>query len=405
MASLTIVGGVYRERIIWRPSDEVYGSAGRAACSMAALGTTVNLVGFADALTDETMRGRAVQYGFTWKPVSIPRGVSFRYMHGLDTPSFRRPATSPEPLQVKDDCVLRYGMIEGTAVVHAHRAVYDPQTSHKPERFRANGSRADHLAIVLNETEASALLGADAPVAAQDKARAVMDLEKADAVVLKRGPRGALVLENGVVTTIPTFETSHVSKVGSGDQFVAHFAHAWMVRGLSAADAAARASQATAFYCERQLFPSLNDLNTFHPAPLKQGPRWSAGYRAKVYLAGPFFTLGQIWMVEQARHHLTDMGLDVFSPYHDVGPGDAARVVPLDLKAIHDCDLMYAIADGLDSGTVYEVGYARALGLPVVVYAENESGEDLKMMEGSDCFMCKDFVSSVYRAAWIGVAL
>jgi len=405
MSLLTVVGGVYREMSMWPPSDNVYGSAGRAACSIAHLGGNVRLIGYADKLARETMAGHADQFGFEWIPVSIERGVSFHYVHGLATPHVRDAIGVPGPLNVSGDCVLRYGMWKSDAVVDADRAVYDPQNTYKPERFGANGSRAKHLAIVLNEHEAATLLGSDRQSSAEETARAIAELENAEVVVLKRGPRGALVFENGQMTSIPSYETRHVSKVGSGDQFVAHFAYGWMLERIIATDSAARASKATAYYCERGVFPSLADLATFDPKALSHGPRWLDDYHAKVYLAGPFFTLAQMWMIEQARRHLSDMGLVVFSPYHDIGRGDAARVVPLDLKAIRECDLVFAIADGLDSGTIYEIGYARSEGRPVVVYSENETAENLKMMEGSDCFMCADFVSAIYRAAWIAVSL
>lgn len=105
-------------------------------------------------------------------------------------------------------------------------------------------------------------------------------------------------------------------------------------------------------------------------------------------------------MVTEARNALKDLGLRVFSPYHDVGLGSAEDVVQKDLQAIHNCDLVFAIGDGLDSGTIYEIGYARALGKPVVVYVENESTQDKKMMEGSDCRISNDYVSAIYQAAW-----
>jgi hypothetical protein len=178
-----------------------------------------------------------------------------------------------------------------------------------------------------------------------------------------------------------------------------------MIDGLGARDAALEASKATAYYCERREFPTHDDLSKFAPTPLLLGRRWLEGYRAKVYLAGPFFSLNQLWMVEEARRLLRHMDLDVLSPYHDIGVGPASQVVPGDIAAINACDLIYAIGDGLDAGTIYEVGYARALGRPVVVYAENETTENLKMMEGTDCFIYRDFVSSIYRAAWIACAL
>jgi nucleoside 2-deoxyribosyltransferase len=65
---------------------------------------------------------------------------------------------------------------------------------------------------------------------------------------------------------------------------------------------------------------------------------------------------------------------------------------------------MFAIVDGLDAGTVYEIGYARALGKPVIVYCESEAPEPLKMMTGSDCFVVPDFVSALYKTSWVAIS-
>jgi nucleoside 2-deoxyribosyltransferase len=120
----------------------------------------------------------------------------------------------------------------------------------------------------------------------------------------------------------------------------------------------------------------------------------------RVYLAGPFFTLAQLWLIEQARNDLRAAGLRVFSPYHDVGVGAAQDVVSADLQGVAECDLVFAIGDGMDPGTVFEIGYARAMGKPVVVYCETGPGESLKMMQGTDCLIEADYVSAVYRTLW-----
>lgn len=178
-----------------------------------------------------------------------------------------------------------------------------------------------------------------------------------------------------------------------------------MDNGLSAHDAASLASIATAFYCESQGFPDQALLAAFKPKALQPSQRYRDGYIPKVYLAGPFFTLAELWMVGQARRDLKAMGLNVFSPYHDVGLGTAEDVVEKDLEGVRDCDVLFAIGDGLDSGTIFEIGYARALNKPVVFYAENESEQDQKMMEGSDCTMADDYVSAVYQMVWEAVEL
>ena len=159
--------------------------------------------------------------------------------------------------------------------------------------------------------------------------------------------------------------------------------------------AADLASRAVAQYAESMSLPSpgIEELrnSTMPPAVVEPG---------QVYLASPFFTLGQRWLVDEARHLLSDFGLNVFSPVHDVGPGPAEIVAPKDLQAFATCDRVFAILDGMDSGTLFEVGYGRAKMLPVYALAQAVAPEDLKMVSGSGCRVFEDFVTAVHHTAW-----
>lgn len=397
--SIAIAGGVYRELCMHPRWDQYFGSAGRAAASMAALGVPARLHAFADDNARASMEAHTVFGGFELALQPVPQTPGFHYIHGLSTPIVQRDGTQ-STLNVTADCVLRFGMIEGDARVAGRRVVYDPQDARNPQSFRANGSTADELALVLNRHEAGLLLRA-ASNDPEQMARALAAHEGASVVVIKQGPRGALVFDNGKVTRVPAYQTHRVWKIGSGDQFAANFAAAWLAQGLSAHDAADRASKATAYYCQHAgSFPDPAALSAFNPAPIQIGPRWAAGERPLVYLAGPFFNLSQLWLVEQARTALKEMGMPVFSPFHDVGRGSAEDVVEQDLEGIRKAGVVLALADGMDAGTVYEIGYARALDRPVVVYSECETIEDRKMMEGSACVLVEDFVSAIYHTVW-----
>jgi nucleoside 2-deoxyribosyltransferase len=399
---ITVAGGVYRELCARPRWDEWFGSAGRAATSIARLRGSARLVTYLDDPGDDVTRTRAELEGFEVSSEHVGDVASFRYLHALKSPHIQRSASSFPTLKVHDESVLCYGVIEGNIEVDAGTVVYDPQNVDRLQPFRANGSRADRLAIVCNRHEASLLLGEPAtdPVAMAGR---LADKEKAEVVVLKLGPMGAIVCDRGHTTTVPAFRTSRVWKIGSGDQFAANFAHAWMSEGSSPNEAALLASRATAYYCQFGGFPTPEELAVFAPLPIDVSMAFKAGYVPTVYLAGPFFTLAQLWVVEEARKCLHDMGLKVFSPYHDVGLGTADEVVAKDLQGIDCCDVMLAIGDGFDSGTVFEVGYARAKGKPVVVYVENESAEGIKMMDGSACVLANDFVTAIYLTAWSAV--
>lgn len=402
---ITIVGGVYRERCMRPAWDDIYGSAGRAATAIARFGGQAELHACVDSGTQIVVDARAAAEGFTLNAIAAEAGVTFEYIHGLANPDIRRGTHDRSKLQVKAEKVLRFGMIDGTAVVDADYAVFDPQNADGPESFSANGSAANHLALILNRHESHLLLPNSSGLAAQELATALAKQENAEVVVIKMGPLGALVYDNGTISTVPAYRTERVWKIGSGDTFAAHFALAWLDNDLSAHDAASIASIATAFYCENQGFPDKTLLDDFKPKALQPSERYRSGYVPTVYLAGPFFTLAELWMVGQARRDLLAMGLNVFSPYHDVGLGTAEDVVEKDLEGVRACDVLFAIGDGLDSGTIYEIGYARALGKPVVFYAENESSQDKKMIEGSDCRITDDYVSAVYQMVWEAVEL
>jgi nucleoside 2-deoxyribosyltransferase len=92
--------------------------------------------------------------------------------------------------------------------------------------------------------------------------------------------------------------------------------------------------------------------------------------------------------------------MEVFSPVHDVGPGPARVVGPADIEALEDCDAVFAILDGTDSGTLFEVGYARAHKKRVYALAQAVSDEDLKMIEGTECLIFDDFVTAIHHVAW-----
>ncbi len=405
--TIHIVGGVYREYCVHPRWYDIFGSAGRAALATGTAGTPVVLHSY---MTDETLgvinEKAAWLDGFEVAPTKVDREVSFKYLHDMAVPEIAGIDTKPhELIRVSEERVLRFGMLEGDAVINATWAVYDPQNAHRAASFRANGSTATHLALVLNYWEAMQLSGMTGEVPPESIAAALADQEKAEVVVIKMGPRGALVWTTAGTTQVPAYRTKRVWKIGSGDCFAAYFANAWMHDGLTPVDAADIASRAAAYYCETQGFPTKVNLSACMFPPVELSSDYLAGKQYQVYLAGPFFDLMQIWMVEQAQANLKDLGLKVFSPYHDVGLGSADDVVAKDLEAIVESDIVFAITDGLDAGTVYEIGYARALGKPVVVYSECQHPEHLKMMEGSDCIICTDYTTALYSALWEAVRL
>jgi nucleoside 2-deoxyribosyltransferase len=109
--------------------------------------------------------------------------------------------------------------------------------------------------------------------------------------------------------------------------------------------------------------------------------------------------MAQRWLINEARRSLRGAGLRVLSPFHDIGHGPAEFVGPPDVAALKKSDAVFAILDGLDSGTVFEIGFARALGKSVYVFSQNVAEEDLKMVVGTDCNVFNDFVTAIFAIA------
>lgn len=403
---IAVAGGTYVEVCHWPPRRVLFGSGGRAAAAISDIlkASDITLYSYIGNKERETLGSIAGVFGFSTDASRVPRTVAFNYFHPLSVPEIIPPPhdlAPASPIEVKAKHVLRYGFIEGDAVVRGNHVVYDPQNAWRPKPFRENGSTARRLAIVLNRREGEIFTRQKDPSAI---VKAVARLEDADAVVLKMGPMGSLVFERGRMHHVPCYKTEFIWPIGSGDVFAAVFFAYWAVLGHRAREAADLASRGTALYCNTESLPVLRkDLmrKKLIPVGAKGVGRPRAARMA--YLAGPFFTLAQRWLIEQAREGLLGVGLGVFSPFHDIGHGAAEDVVSKDIRGLKRSNVLFAVLDGLDSGTLFEVGYARALGIPVIAFAQNESTEAVKMLLGTDCRIERDLASAIYKTAWLAL--
>lgn len=398
---LAVVGGTYGERCAFPRYSEIYGSGLRAAAALAASGTDIRFHTVADPAFGKNAQMKAATHGFSAVITPANQAIWFSYLHPL---SGGRLAPTPHDnlptLAITADNILQFGMVDARVTVTGKRVVYDPQSPIRPESFRAQGSRAHQLAVVLNRVEAGTLTGSTDP---RQAGREILVRENAVAVVVKDGPRGALVMEAERESWIPPFATSRSFLIGSGDIFSAFFAKEWAIGNVAPAIAAERASLATAAWCSTGALPLELDaakLGAVAKPDLHRAPR------PKVYLAGPFFNTAQLWWVGHAREVLLDLGLEVFSPYHDVGFVGAGNTdaAEQDLKALDSCDVVLALLDGFDPGTLFEVGFARSKGIPVIgLQTEGSVRTHETMLLGTGCLLYDDFGSAAYQVYWSGV--
>ena len=91
----------------------------------------------------------------------------------------------------------------------------------------------------------------------------------------------------------------------------------------------------------------------------------------KAYVAGPLFDEGERWWIEKVERLVVDAGFTTFLPHRDNPDKNADNVAEIfanDRRGIDECDVVVASLNGLttDDGTAWELGYAFALGKPIV---------------------------------------
>ena len=395
-SEVSIIGGTYREICYWPTWNSVYGSGWRAVRVFRTLHPDA-IISYYSTGGEEIQKMMKVYAGS--EPLephitSISSTISFSYNHPLSQPVIQGVKDDLFNIEVNGKYVIGFGMLEATTQIEGEWVVYDPQSPSRPLSFKDQGGKAEHLALVLNESEAKLLTDEND---LKKISESLFQKEQCEILILKRGAKGAIVFHSGdnKGVVVPAFRTSHVWPIGSGDVFTTVFSYYWF-NGTDPVESAKKASQAAAIYCDTSSYEDiarlLKEEGRYAPiAPQKKGV---------VYLAGPFFTLSEKLFIAECRNIITAMGVNVFSPYHDVGEGKAEDVAPKDIDALNGCDCVFAIVDGLDSGTMFEIGYAVAHGKRVVAYVENETEGALKMLTGTRCDVEKDFTTAIYKTCW-----
>lgn len=406
---ISIAGGTYYEFCISPEWKYLYGSGMRAAAAISSMCSDIRLYTYVDEFSVDQLQSIAAVFGIVVTHQISPKTIRFNYFHGLSIPVITPPLhaiVEEDPLVVTDDIVLRFGMLDGNAVVHGNKVIYDPQAAERIKPFHANGSTAKQLAIVANMRECRMLTGKNQ---FSEIVKELFSSHGCDVVVIKRGSLGTCVVtkdKSEEVETIQAFRTDTVWPIGSGDVFSAVFSYYWGVKDCNPFTAAKYASLATAIYCSSQVLPIPADFTSMPAQFTAIVPKVKADTdKNLIYLAGPFFNLSQRWLIEEARNALLHQGMKVFSPLHDVGRGTGRDVAPADLKGLDESAVVLAIVNGLDSGTIFEIGYARAKNIPVICLVQAEREEDLKMMEGSGCTLVNDFTTAIYQTAWTYIEL
>lgn len=260
---MIIAGGSYLESCKYPRWDRLFGSGIRASLALQRLSPSSSLLTYAPALYRADVEATLKSAGLGVQVTKSSHPCTFTWLHPFELLYYPEEDRLP-PLNAEAEAVLRFGMMEGSAVVHAKRAVYDPQN--ETEGFFANGSEVSELVMILSELELFRQPGTT-DIDHTQKIQARMSQAVANlvfqhrghfdffAILLKDKVGGVSVYVGDEPTPVPTYAAESFFRIGGGDVFAAAFAHAWMECGLDIFAAADCAARSLAWFVEGARLP------------------------------------------------------------------------------------------------------------------------------------------------------
>ncbi|WP_052947407.1 PfkB family carbohydrate kinase [Aneurinibacillus tyrosinisolvens] len=192
-------------------------------------------------------------------------------------------------------------------------------------------------------------------------------------IVVKDGVNGSFIYtDEDKLIDVLSYEAAPICPVGAGDCFnVVYLSE--LMNGADIQTSLDMASYVSAKIIEHE-FPAPSFLERD-----KNIQEWKSGQRKRkdrlsprIYLAAPFFSDSELHWVEFICAQLEQEQFQVFSPSRDAGiineytsMGERKEVFLRDISEIENCDIVVALTDNDDQGTLWEIGYAYALGKPV----------------------------------------
>ncbi len=396
---MKIIGGIYREICIDPRSDNLYGSALRSAVAISKGCDDLSLVGMVEPKIKENVAMLAKTFKFKVEIKYREKEIGFIYDTSLSTPRIYGLMTNSIPtVEASATNIICFAMVEANIKVSADHLVVDPQGLSEIDG-RISWS-AKHLAIVANKWEAAGLLGTGENLDSETLAEKLQEKYDAEVVVVKCGALGAVVLDSGDILRIPAYYTNKINPIGSGDVFSSVFAFYWAEMRANPKIAAENASKATAEWVMNGPLQVISG-NKSVTAPNAEVP--ISGQSSTVYLAAPFFTVSERWLVDLCRSALTNLGATVFSPLRSGVCGNTEGIAIRDLEGLKTSNAIFAVLDGMDPGTLFEVGYGAAIKKPIVIYVSNRKNNNLTMFKANNTHIHDDLASAIYEAVWLGI--
>ena len=388
MTDLVVIGGIFRERI---PSAcgptvrRVGGSGYVAALTAAAVGAKVALMSFVGEEDSGTALTTLHRAGVDTSAVQVLPGASgiFAFEDIADRhaprPSYRPaesfPTDSPPPGSPTAPVVLAFGFPDFDCLQWIRGALESDGTflwdrqgwlSRDIQPLALEELPTTRRIYIANLQE---MLEATKNRSSYQDALSEQPAAGFDTSIIKCGRWGTIVTDRtSMASLIPAFLTEARSVIGSGDTFAGALA-ARLANDSELQDAAYTGAAAASLVIERSSNIPPQGLPAAVASSEADRPRRFVNpvtlENRVVYLAGPWFSTAESMLVYEFERALGNLGMAVVSPRRDIGElgpqstdTEVFDVGRRDYEAIDSCDLMVALLDGNDPGTLIEVGYA-----------------------------------------------
>lgn len=131
---------------------------------------------------------------------------------------------------------------------------------------------------------------------------------------------------------------------------------------------------------------------------VKMTKRIELAEQYKIYLASGWFNSRQMETMDLVRDLLSELGFVVYAPYYDglvlskeSTEQERKNIFMENLRAIRNSDMMIAVVDDFETGTVWEMGYAYGAlkqDQSVVLFsAVPGRGLNVMLQQSCDCFV------------------
>jgi nucleoside deoxyribosyltransferase len=118
----------------------------------------------------------------------------------------------------------------------------------------------------------------------------------------------------------------------------------------------------------------------------------------RLFLSGPFFNEEEVGRLDRVKDALEAAGFETYSTYHRNArinldsAREKSRRFNLLCREIGKSDGVFAVLDSKDAGTIWEMGYAFALGKPVIAFCEGDPFFSLMIDGSAACLMGFDSI-------------